>query len=86
MTPVEDSKRQHVFKLFTPARNYRLEARSEQDALEWVALIRREARLEEAQAQVVLPGELNHQPCLAVGTVPWSAQKQRPLLRIRDSR
>ncbi|KAI9887274.1 MAG: hypothetical protein M1823_000945 [Watsoniomyces obsoletus] len=51
---LKDPKREHVFGVFTPARNYHLEASSEKDALEWVSLIRREARIEEAEAELSL--------------------------------
>ena len=47
-------KRENVFGVFTPSKNYYLEASSEQDALEWVALIRRQARIEEFEAELSL--------------------------------
>ena len=40
-------KHENVFGVFTFSRNYYLEAASEQDALSWVELIRREARIDE---------------------------------------
>ncbi|KAL8951718.1 MAG: hypothetical protein Q9222_002331 [Ikaeria aurantiellina] len=48
---VKDRKgrREHLFGLYTPARNYHLQARDERDARAWVELIRREARIEEQE-------------------------------------
>ncbi|KAI9790729.1 MAG: hypothetical protein M1816_004870 [Peltula sp. TS41687] len=51
---LKDPKRDHVFGLFTPSKNYHLEAPSEKEALEWVELIRREARIEEEEAEMRL--------------------------------
>jgi hypothetical protein len=44
----KDSKKkmEHVFGLFSPARNFRFGALSEKDAQEWVDLIRTEARID----------------------------------------
>jgi hypothetical protein len=47
-------KRQNVFGLFSPSRNYHLEATSRRDAEEWVDLIRREARIEEEEEELFL--------------------------------
>ncbi|KUJ22014.1 PH-domain-containing protein [Mollisia scopiformis] len=47
-------KRQNVFGLFSPSRNYHLEARSRKDAEEWVGLIRQEARIEEEEEEMLL--------------------------------
>lgn len=47
-------KAKHVFALFSPARNYHLEAASDQDAQEWVQLIRREARIDQNEEEMVL--------------------------------
>jgi hypothetical protein len=47
-------KRQNVFGLFSPSRNYHLEARSRKDAEEWVDLIRTEARIEEEEEEMLL--------------------------------
>ena len=40
-------RRQHVFGIFLPSRNYQLQADSDKDAKEWVDLIRGEARIDE---------------------------------------
>ncbi|OBT66826.1 hypothetical protein VE03_04079 [Pseudogymnoascus sp. 23342-1-I1] len=47
-------KRHNVFGLFSPSRNYHLEALSKPDAEEWVSLIRREARIEEEEEEMFL--------------------------------
>ncbi|KAF2718885.1 PH-domain-containing protein [Polychaeton citri CBS 116435] len=47
-------KDKFVFALFSPSRNFHLEAKTEQDAQEWVELIRREARMDEAEEEMVL--------------------------------
>ncbi|KAI9779707.1 MAG: hypothetical protein M1839_007205 [Geoglossum umbratile] len=47
-------KRQHMFGLFSPSRNYHLQASSEEDAQEWAELIRREARIEEEEEEMFL--------------------------------
>ncbi|CZT40670.1 related to PH domain protein [Rhynchosporium secalis] len=47
-------KRQNVFGLFSPSRNYHLEATSRKDAEEWVELIRTEARIEQEEEEMLL--------------------------------
>ena len=47
-------KRENVFGLFAPSRNYHLEAQSRKDAEEWVDLIRQEARIEEEEEEMLL--------------------------------
>ncbi|KAL8710056.1 MAG: hypothetical protein Q9220_005327 [cf. Caloplaca sp. 1 TL-2023] len=42
-------RREHLFGLYTPARNYHLQASDDRDAKAWVDLIRREARIEEGE-------------------------------------
>ncbi|KAI1393391.1 PH domain-containing protein [Hypoxylon trugodes] len=48
------NKRQHLFGLFSPARNYHFEAPTTKDAQEWVDLIRRDARIEEEEEEMFL--------------------------------
>lgn len=43
------NKRQHIFGLFSPSRNYHLQAQSWSDVKEWVDLIRKESRVEEEE-------------------------------------
>lgn len=47
-------KRQNVFGLFSPSRNYHLEAPTRQDATEWLDLIRKGARIEEEEEEILL--------------------------------
>ncbi|SZF02404.1 unnamed protein product [Blumeria hordei] len=46
-------KRQHIFGLFSPSRNFHLEANSRQDVQEWVDLIRQTARIEEQEEMLL---------------------------------
>jgi hypothetical protein len=59
----KDPKRQgkHVFGIFSPSRNFHLEASSDQDAQDWVEAIRREARMDEQEEEMFLasPGGAN---------------------------
>ncbi|ESZ94572.1 hypothetical protein SBOR_5062 [Sclerotinia borealis F-4128] len=47
-------KRRNVFGLFTPSRNYHLEATTKGDAEQWVDLIRKEARIDEEEEEEML--------------------------------
>ncbi|KAG6002122.1 hypothetical protein E4U21_003448 [Claviceps maximensis] len=51
-------KRDNVFGLFSPSRNFHLQAPSKQDAQEWVDLIRRDARIEEEEEEMFLANPL----------------------------
>ncbi|KAK7537898.1 hypothetical protein IWX49DRAFT_76310 [Phyllosticta citricarpa] len=44
----------HVFGLFSPSRNFHLAARSDNDAQDWVELIRRESRIDEEEEEMML--------------------------------
>ena len=48
-------RREHVFGLFSPSRNFHLQAKSEADAHAWVELIKKEARIDEEE-QGIYPG------------------------------
>ncbi|KAI0180519.1 PH domain-containing protein [Hypoxylon sp. FL1284] len=48
------NKRQNLFGLFAPARNYHFEAPSLKDAQEWADLIRKDARIEEEEEEMFL--------------------------------
>ena len=45
-------RRQHVFGIFLPSRNYQLQADNDQDARSWVELIRKEARIDEEELEL----------------------------------
>ncbi|KAL8857527.1 MAG: hypothetical protein Q9178_005855 [Gyalolechia marmorata] len=48
-------RREHLFGLYTPARNYHFQAKDERDAKAWVELIRQEARLDEEDDRLYNP-------------------------------
>lgn len=54
--PLKDpkQKRNHLFGLFFPARNYHFEAPTAKDAQEWIDLIRQDARIEEEEEEMFL--------------------------------
>ncbi|RYP10461.1 hypothetical protein DL764_000644 [Monosporascus ibericus] len=47
-------KRHNLFGLFSPARNFHFEAPTQEDAQEWVDLIRKDARIEEEEEEMFL--------------------------------
>ncbi|TWU74787.1 hypothetical protein ED733_006142 [Metarhizium rileyi] len=51
-------KRDNVFGVFSPARNYHFQASSLQDAREWVEIMRREARIKEEEEEMFLASPL----------------------------
>lgn len=46
-------REKHVFGLFTPSRNYHLEANSDSEAQEWVECIRRQARMDDEEEEEI---------------------------------
>ncbi len=58
----KDPKRRdkHTFALFSPSKNYHLEASSESEAEEWVNVIRREARIDEDEDELQLASPGGH--------------------------
>ncbi|KAI4101607.1 MAG: hypothetical protein LQ339_004996 [Xanthoria mediterranea] len=51
-------RREHLFALYTPARNYHFQAKDQTDAIAWVDLIRQEARLDEDDDHLGNPSSL----------------------------
>ncbi|MCJ1275080.1 hypothetical protein MMC21_002880 [Puttea exsequens] len=45
-------RREHVFGLFSPSRNFHLQAKSDADARAWVELIKQEARIDEEEHEI----------------------------------
>ncbi|MCJ1394836.1 hypothetical protein MMC18_007716 [Xylographa bjoerkii] len=45
-------RRQNIFGLFSPAKNFHLQAKDEKDARDWVELIRHEARIDEQEEEM----------------------------------
>lgn len=74
-------KRQNVFGLFSPSRNYHLEAKSSKDAEQWVELIRKEARIEEEEEELVLasPGDNATGSYMGFGRAMMQRDQQRQL-------
>lgn len=56
VVPLKDPKqrRNHLFGLFSPAKNYHFEAPTAKDAQEWIDLIRQDARIEEEEEEMFL--------------------------------
>lgn len=48
------NKRKNVFGLFSPSKNFHLQAKTPTDAQEWVDIIRRDARIEEEEEEMFL--------------------------------
>lgn len=55
-------KRQHVFGIFSPSRNYHFQAPSAQDAREWIEFIRKDARIDEEEDEMFLARPRAAQP------------------------
>lgn len=70
---LEDPKgrRDHVFGLFTPSRDFHLQAMDEKDAREWVELIKRESRIDEEEQ-----GFLLGSPIEAGASAPNNSRKE----------
>lgn len=51
-------KRENVFGLFSPSKNFHLQAPTAKDAREWVELIRKDARIEEEEEEMFLASPL----------------------------
>lgn len=78
-------KRQNVFGLFSPSRNYHLEAKSKEDAAEWVELIRQQARIEEEEEEMFLASPGGN----TTGAYPGfehAMQKQKDERQMHDER
>jgi hypothetical protein len=60
-------KREHVFGLFSPSKNFHLQAPTQVAAREWVELIRKNARIEEEEEEMLLASPMTRpQPPLPV--------------------
>ncbi|KAJ4264765.1 hypothetical protein NW762_005008 [Fusarium torreyae] len=63
-------KRENVFGLFSPSRNYHFQAPSAQDAKEWMDLIRRDARIDEEEDEMFLASpRATQQPSNGINTL-----------------
>lgn len=70
-------KREHVFGLFSPSRNYHFQANSAEDAQEWMDLIRRDARIDEEEDEMFLASPRASQ-LPGNGIRPVSIRNNRP--------
>lgn len=60
-------KRQNVFGLFSPSKNFHFQASTMDDAQEWVDLIRKDARIEEEEDELFLASPIGQRGTLAPG-------------------
>ena len=70
-------KREHVFGLYSPAKNYHLEAPTAKDAQEWIDLIRKEARIEEEEGEMFLASPIIRRQSFAPATMLKSTDGTR---------
>ncbi|KFA63521.1 hypothetical protein S40285_00385 [Stachybotrys chlorohalonatus IBT 40285] len=74
-------KREHVFGLFSPSKNFHLQAPTQAEAREWVELIRKNARIEEEEEEMLLASPVTRPqpPPLTRGPGPGLGQAERVL-------
>lgn len=66
-------KRENVFGLFSPSKNFHLQAPTAKDAQEWVDLIRKEARIEEEEEEMFMASPVIRRMSYAgAGPIPQS--------------
>ncbi|KAF4465401.1 ph domain-containing [Fusarium albosuccineum] len=71
-------KRDNVFGLFSPSRNYHFQAPSSQDAHEWISLIRKDARIEQEEDEMFLASpRVTRQSLHGVNPVPINGSLDR---------
>ncbi|KAK4106906.1 PH-domain-containing protein [Parathielavia hyrcaniae] len=78
------NKRQNVFGLFSPSKNYHFQAPTLKDAEEWVSLIRQDARIEEEEEEMFLASPVVRPPSLLPGAQPGSVDLVRPAVASPD--
>ncbi|KAI1180428.1 PH domain-containing protein [Nemania sp. FL0916] len=85
VVPLKDAKqkRNHLFGLFSPARNYHFEAPTAKDAQEWIELIRRDARIEEEEEEMFLASPIvrrqSYAPAAMLKTTDGSRDPPMPM-------
>ncbi|KAF2970598.1 hypothetical protein GQX73_g2954 [Xylaria multiplex] len=79
VVPLKDpkQKRNHLFGLFSPARNYHFEAPSAKDAQEWIDLIRQDARIEEEEEEMFLASPIVRRQSFAPASMLKTLEKPR---------
>ncbi|KAL9035356.1 MAG: hypothetical protein Q9180_004907, partial [Flavoplaca navasiana] len=70
-------RREHLFGLYTPARNYHFQAKDERDAKAWVELIRQEAGLDEEEERLVNASSLQINDERALHSNPHIVEQDR---------
>ncbi|KAF7535515.1 hypothetical protein G7Z17_g13191 [Cylindrodendrum hubeiense] len=70
-------KRQNVFGLFSPSRNYHFQAPTAKDAHEWLDLIRKDARIEEEEDEMFLASPQVLRPSADRGSIPLTGSMDR---------
>lgn len=75
-------KRQNLFGLYSPAKNYHFEAKTAADAQEWIELIRQDARIEEEEEEMFLASPIirrqSYAPASMLARGPENTPAQRP--------
>ena len=70
-------RRENIFGLFSPARNYHIQANDAKDARDWVELIRKEARIDEEEEELTLGSPIeNKDGYQNIGNVLRSSAEQ----------
>lgn len=73
-------KRHNLFGLYSPAKNYHLEAKTAADAQEWIDLIRQDARIEEEEEEMFLASPIIRRQSFAPTSVlTRNRENTRPL-------
>lgn len=75
-------KRHNVFGLFSPSKNFHLQAPTAKDAQEWVELIRKDARIEEEEEEMFLASPRGQRQSPGLVTVSHAGQGEH----MRDER
>ena len=80
-------KREHIFGLFTPSKNYHFEAPSDKEARSWVDLIRKEARVDEEEEMILggSPIQTSRQPQMLASHGADGTQEEREQERFASS-
>lgn len=68
-------KRQNVFGLFSPSKNYHFQAPTAKDAQEWLDLIRKDARIEEEEDEMFMASPMR--PSVGRESIPFAGSMDR---------
>ncbi|GAP89181.1 putative PH domain-containing protein [Rosellinia necatrix] len=79
VAPLKDpkQKRNHLFGLFSPARNFHFEAPTANDAQEWIDLIRQDARIEEEEEEMFLASPIIRRQSFAPASILKTMNRTR---------